>query len=322
MHRIKVFKIKIINMKERNQIVHVLSNGKKLTKKEFLRYFESKVFYTIRKFGLIGKKDKIAVAFSGGKDSIVLLFILNKLCKARRQSLIAIAIDEGINDYRKRLLEQGKKFCSELDIPLKVFSFKKEFGFNLADEKIKKKIAKLRVSYCHVCSVLKRWLLNKLAQKLKIDVVATAHSLDDECENILLNLFKGNPELLAKLGPKAGVNEKIRKAFVQRIKPLYLCSTQEILLYAKLVGLPVPKDKAICPMRGETFRVDIRNWLEKMDNRHIEVKNAIVSSFLKLLPMLHEKYKESNILKCKSCGFASNNEECKACLFLKELKKR
>ncbi len=309
-------------MKKENKIAYVLSNGRKLTKKEFIRYFESKVFYTIRKFDLIGKKEKVAVAFSGGKDSIVLLYILNKLCKARRQDLIAITIDEGINDYRTKLLEQGKKFCSELNVPLKIFSFKKELGFNLSDAKIKKRIEKLGVSYCHVCSVLKRWLLNKTARELKIDVVATAHSLDDECENILLNLFKGNPELLAKIGPKAGVNEKIRKAFVQRIKPLYLCLTQEILLYAKLIGLPIPKDKAICPMRGETFRVEIRKWLEKMDKKHIEVKNAIVNSFLKLLPILHEKYKKSNIMKCKTCGFASNNEECKTCIFLKELKRK
>jgi len=307
--------------KTSKHIVYSLSNGRKFDRKEFLRYFEGKVFYTIRKFELIGKKEKVAVAFSGGKDSIVLLYLLNKLCKARRQPIIALAIDEGIKNYRTELIEEGKKFCNELEIPLKVFSFKQEFGFNLHDSDIRKRIAEINLSYCHICSVLKRWLLNKKARQLGADVIATAHSLDDECENILLNIFKGNPELLAKLGPKVGVNEKIRKAFVQRVKPLYLCSTKEIVLYAKLQKLPIPKNGAICPVRGETFRVDIRRWLEKMDKKHIEIKNAIVSSFLKLLPMLHQRYREANIMKCKKCGFAANNEICKACLLLKELKK-
>ena len=61
-------------------VVYTLSNGQKLGEKKFIRYFEKKVLYAIRKFNLINKSDKVAVACSGGKDSNVVLYILNKLC--------------------------------------------------------------------------------------------------------------------------------------------------------------------------------------------------------------------------------------------------
>lgn len=300
---------------------YYLSCGKWLNANEFMKYFEKKVFYTIRKYELINRKDKVAVAFSGGKDSMALLYILNKLCKAKNQKLIALAINEGIGNYRSNLLKKGKKFCQDNKIPLKMFSFKKEFGFSLDDRRVQQKIAKMKLSNCAVCSILKRWLLNKKAKEMKLDVIATAHSLDDEAENILLNIFKGNSELLAKLGPKSGVNET--KAFVQRIKPFYLCSTKEIVLYAKLKKLPIPgKNIAICPLRGETFRIEIRKFLNDMDKKHVEIKNAIINSFLKMIPLIREKFKDIEFRKCKRCGFASSHEFCKACLLLKELKNK
>ena len=48
--------------------VYTLQAGEKLTKQKFLEYFEKKVRKTIRTNNLIGKKEKILVACSGGKD--------------------------------------------------------------------------------------------------------------------------------------------------------------------------------------------------------------------------------------------------------------
>jgi uncharacterized protein (TIGR00269 family) len=299
-----------------NEKVYFLSCGKWLDRSEFLRYFERKVLYTVRKFSLIGKEDRIAVAFSGGKDSMVLLCILNRLFTPRGNKIIAVSIDEGIPGYRDKLLKSSEKFCKEQGIELKIFSFKKEFGFNLKDKM--KAIEKLKLTNCYACSVLKRWLLNKKARELGFDAVATAHSLDDEAENIMLNILKGNPELLAKLGPFSGIARG--KNFVQRIKPLYLCSTKEILLYAKLKKLPIPKGKSICPLRGMTLRVEIRKWLGYLENEHPEVKNAIVHSFLKIMPGLKEKYKNVEFTRCKKCGFPASHDICKACEMLKEIR--
>ena len=199
--------------------------------------------------------------------------------------------------------------------PLRVFSFKKELGFDLKDKK--KKIERLGISNCYVCSILKRWILNKKAKQLGFDVICTAHSLNDEAETILLNILKGNPELLGKLGPYTGSRDA--KEFIKRVKPFYLCSTKEIILYAKIKKIPLPKD-SICPMRGKTFRVEIRDWLSKLEKNHTEVKNAIISSFLKIMPLLKQKYKSLDFKKCKKCGYASSQDYCRFCILMKELR--
>jgi hypothetical protein len=58
-----------------------------------------------------------------------------------------------------------------------------------------------------------------------------------------------------------------------------------------------------------------------MDKKHIEVRNAIVNSFLRIMPLLKQK-KIGKVRKCKICGFVSAGELCKACFLLNELKKK
>ncbi len=292
-----------------------LSSGKKLDKAEFIHYFEKKVFRTIRRFGMIDIRDNVLVACSGGKDSNVALYVLNKLCKERKQKIEAIAIDEGMKGYRDKLIEGLKKLCKKEDIKLNVLSFKKEYGFTL--DKIHSKIKRLKLSSCHACSILKRWSLNKFAREKKFNVIATGHSMDDEAETIILNYLKGNAKLLAKLGPLSGIERK--KEFIQRIKPLYLCPEKEIILYAKLKKLPLSLE--VCPKRGETFRVEVRNFLRTMEKRHIEVKNAIVNTMLQILPCIKENFRGgSELKKCKICKEPCSNETCKRCQILKLLK--
>jgi len=300
--------------KMERKIVFTLSCGKKLNEKEFCSYFERKILRTIRKFGLIRKGDKIAVACSGGKDSITALYILKNFCSQRRQQLEAIAIDEGIKGYRDRLIKNLKEFCSREKIKLRVFSFKREFGFTLNG--MLEKIKAIGLSNCYVCSILKRWLLNRKARQSGFNIVATGHCLDDEAETILLNQFKGNPDLLAKLGPLTGISKV--KGFVQRIKPLYLCSENEIVLYAKIKKLPI--SLGVCPRRGKTFRVEIRNILAKMEKKHREIKNAIVNSFLQILPLLKKRHAAFELKTCKLCHEPSSQELCKRCQILKQLR--
>src|SRR3990167_4870290 len=109
-----------------------LEAGQKLCKGHFIEYFENKVFKTIRQFDLIGKKENLGVAISGGKDSLTLLNILNKLSKQNPKiKLTAILIDEGIAGYRDKTIKTAKKFCSKNKIKLNIYSYEKEFGMPL-----------------------------------------------------------------------------------------------------------------------------------------------------------------------------------------------
>ncbi len=300
--------------------VFELGNGKKLCKRCFTRYYEKKVFRTIAKYDLIDKGDKIAVAASGGKDSTTLLYLLSRFCKDRRFCTIeAVAIDEGIHSYRDKTLEDLKKFCEQEEIKLHIFSYKKEFGFSLdqALQKVRKKGIKL--TSCHMCGVLRRYLLNKKSRNLGFTKLATGHNIDDEAQTILMNQFKGNIALSAKLGPKTGVIKD--KNFAQRIKPLYFCTEKENMIYSFIHKI-VP-GYVECPNQA-SYRFAIRDFLNKFEAKNPGVKQAIVKSFLATLPILKKKYGNEvnrNTLKnCKKCKEPSSKDICKTCELIEILK--
>ena len=178
-----------------------LYSGEKLCKNHFNQYFNDKIFKTIRQFDLIGKEENLGIALSGGKDSLTVLYILNKLSQQNPKIKInAIAIDEGIAGYRDKTLEKAKEFCQNNNISLHIFSYKEEFGLTL-DEMLKI----LDVRPCTICGIFRRYLLNKKSKELKLTKLATGHNLDDECQSILMNQLKNNIQASARLGPKVGL---------------------------------------------------------------------------------------------------------------------
>ena len=80
---------------------------------------------------MIKNNELVCVAVSGGKDSLVLLVVLNKMSKTHNFRLIAVTIDEGIPGYRDEALKIVESFCAHLKIEHKVFSYKKLFDLTL-----------------------------------------------------------------------------------------------------------------------------------------------------------------------------------------------
>ena len=76
--------------------------------------------------------DHLAVAVSGGKDSLSLLHILVKLKRYRPKTrLTAVTVDEGIAGYREEAMEIAAKNCRKLEIPHHIVSFKQLYGLRL-----------------------------------------------------------------------------------------------------------------------------------------------------------------------------------------------
>lgn len=290
-----------------------LSSGVKLCRSCFIRYFEKKVRKTMRVFNLIEAKDRIAVAVSGGKDSITVLNILNGIATRKKHfQLFAILIDEGIKGYREHTIATAKNFCDEKNITLHIHSFKEEFGCTL-DEMVKK----LGMKPCTICGVFRRYLLNKTARELKADKLVTGHNMDDEAQSVLMNQLKSNIELSARLGPITGV--KIDKRFIRRIKPLYLMAEKEVALYALLKNLRGKYNE--CTYENLSFRGEVRDMLNGLEERHHGVKNNIINSYLEIMPLLKEKYKSDCPINCCSkCGEPTSGDVCTACELLAKLK--
>ncbi len=290
-------------------------SGVKLCSDCFIRYFERKVKRTVRQYELVDPKDKVLVAASGGKDSTAALYILNKLCKQRRQKLEAVIIDLGIGDYSKKNLTNLRKVCKKYKIKLHEFSFKEEFGYSLCYIKSVLKGKGFDIKSCTVCGVLRRYVLNKFARANGFTKLVTGHNLDDESQTVLMNQFKGNIWLSAKLGPMGGAVKS--KRFIPRIKPLYFCPEKEIELYSKCMKFPVLYKR--CPCIVEAYRNRVRVMLNNFEQENPGTKNGIINSFLDVLEFLKSKQK-GKVKYCTNCGEPTTAKICKTCEILSKLK--
>ncbi len=271
-------------------------------KSHFIDNFENKVMETVNKFNLVSKNDKIAVACSGGKDSISILHIINKNFK----NVTAIAVDEGIAGYRDVTLEDLKIFCTKNDIKLKIYSYKDLFGETLDNMK-----TKIKLNPCSICGVFRRTALNKAASGF--DVVVTGHNLDDEAQAVVMNFLKGNLEFSARLGPKSGMSDEF--GFTPRVKPLYFCSEKETAAYAFLQGFDIKFIE--CPNASTSFRAVVRDALNDLEAENLGTKRNIIESFLELSPFLKIKYSDMpKPMLCSNCSQPCKNGVCQACNFI------
>src|SRR3989344_1945301 len=283
----------------------------------FLNYFEDKVFKTIKKYQLIKPNDSLCVAASGGKDSLTILYLTKKYLKENEleNKLFALAVDEGIKDYREHTLIDLKEFCKKYEIELRTVSFKEEFNSTLDEAKSKIDGKKP----CNICGVWRRYLLNKYAREENATKVITGHNIDDEAQVILMNIFKANTGLAAQLGPVTGIKE--HDLFVQRVKPLYFCTEKETKLYSILKKFQV--NFAECPNAQEGYRIQIRDVLNDFEQKYPGTKQGIINSFLEILPLLKNRAIEEenkSIKQCQECGEPATQTICNACKIAEELK--
>src|SRR5213080_460955 len=162
--------------------------GKVLCKSCFRESLERKVRRTISHWEMFSPDDHVAVAVSGGKDSLTLLMILHKLWKRfPRTRITAVTVDEGIAGYREEAVDLATKYCKNLGVEHEVVSFKDLYGYGL-DDFLKNK--QERMTACSYCGVFRRKAINLAAKKVGANKIATAHNLDDIVQTYMLNLFQ------------------------------------------------------------------------------------------------------------------------------------
>ena len=275
-------------------------------KEHFITYFEKKVKEAIKKYKLITKNDQLVVGVSGGKDSLTILYLLKKW----KYEVHALAIDEGIEGYRKQTLEDMNAFCKKYDVPVTIISYKEAFTKTLDEA-----LPILKEKPCTVCGTFRRYLLNKGARDLKGTKMVTGHNRDDEAQAIMMNFLRNNVSLLARQGPRSGIETST--LFVPRVKPLYFCGEKEVLLYSLLKGFKATYVE--CPNTPQAFRADVGRMLNALEEKHPGTKQHIIETFLSDLPQLREQFKGFHVQQCKECGEPSNNEVCKTCSYTKRL---
>jgi len=273
---------------------------------------ERRFWRAVAEHKLIVPNEKIAVAVSGGKDSVVALHLIADYCKNKNCEVAAVTIDEGIKGYRDHSLPVARENAEKLGIEHVVVSFKKVYGATL-DEIVK--LAKKRKSKqhpCTYCGVMRRSLLNQAARGLGADKLATAHNLDDEAQAIMLNYVRGDFSRLHRLGPVYSP----REGFVPRIKPMREIPEKETALYALLKEIKV--HLAVCPYAGG-IHTEIRDFLNDFEVKHPNTKFMILRMFDRMRPYIVRALPSFALRRCQVCGEPTSGELCKACELLKEL---
>ena len=284
-------------------------SGEKLCSKCFSNSILRKTAKTISKYNMIRNNELVAVAVSGGKDSLALLNIINQMAATHNFRIKAITIDEGIPGYRNEALEIVQAFCAKLNIEHKVFSYKELFDLTL-DEALDLRGSE-KTSSCSICGTLRRRAIDHAAKDIGADVIATGHNLDDTLQTFVINMLSGDTNKIGWMDPDTS-NNTLRK-----IKPFCEIYESEIVFYAFTNNIPFQSEP--CPHMNEGIRTEIREFLNSLEGQHSGIKNNLYQSIIKVSQIVKDtNYKQKTI--CAKCGNECTGKICSVCNMVLKLK--
>ena len=284
-------------------------NGESLCNSCFIQSIYEKTKKTIAKYDMLHYGDKVGIAVSGGKDSTSLLYVMSNIMKGHGSKLHALTIDEGIEGYRDEAVKNAERLAEKLSIELLVFSYKDLFGFTLDEALKERKERSVKATSCAVCGPLRRRSIDLAASQLGVNVIATAHNLDDILQTFYINLYAGDLERIKWLNPtfKQSSNFKMR-----RIKPMMEIYEQELAFFAYLNDLPFQSES--CPYMNEGIRTEIRLHLNELEESHPGIKYSTLKTALRIASNLQIGVAESKkITRCEKCGSVSTGPICSVC---------
>ncbi|MHA1651526.1 MAG: ATP-binding protein, partial [Candidatus Helarchaeota archaeon] len=265
----------------------------------FLEFLRNKVKKSIHKYKLLNPYDRIAVALSGGKDSAVLLHILDSIY-SEALDLIGLHINLGIepSNYSKISLNLARELCSDLGREFYCVDLRKEYRISM--DLVEKKEKQLKRSLCGICGTFKRYLLNKYSLELDCEKIATGHVLDDEVSVLLMNMINGNVEQLVRTGPNLIAKNEI---MITRIKPLYEISELETMIYAQFANLKIQDVE--CPYSKGASSLKYKKLYLMFENQLPGLGITFLHNFhKKILGPLQEYYQTTRekVRICAICG--------------------
>ena len=296
----------------RDAVTFVRYNGTHLCAEHFMRYVDRRVKREIRKQIDVERGDKIAVAVSGGKDSMVALKMISSVFNGvNGVEVHAITIDEGIEGYRPPSVDIVRRFCEQNDVVFHLRSFS-ELGVTMDA------IAPVSGSSspCTYCGVFRRMLMNEEARNIGARYLATGHNLDDAAQSIMMNFVRGDVERLARMAP----HMHVQPGLIPRFMPLREIPEKETLLYALVSGMEFWD--GVCPYWEAALRNQYRSIVDDLEDRSPGARFGILSSFDQIRPMLWSNMPQSNLHPCPRCGEPTVGDSCKACQLLDKARSR
>jgi tRNA 2-thiocytidine biosynthesis protein TtcA len=232
-----------------------------------------KVGEAIHRFDMIRDGDRIAVAVSGGKDSVTMLEVLLLLRKRAPIdfSVCAFTVEQGkflapvaaVGEYIRNL---GVDWTYHTDNPsLKLLEDQPDHG-------------------CDLCSRFRRRAVYQIARGLGANVIAFGHTADDLCESLFRNiLYTGR---LSSLPP---VTVSRQRDF-RIIRPLIYVTEELTRGFVESKGVPVVP--CGCSLRTGTVRRGIRETIADWEREHPHLRENILKAMSNIQPgrLLDRRY--------------------------------
>ncbi|MBB5183687.1 tRNA 2-thiocytidine biosynthesis TtcA family protein [Catenisphaera adipataccumulans] len=213
-------------------------------------------------FGMIEDGDKIAVAFSGGKDSMLLFLALSiyQKYKTKHFSLCGIHVDVGFENFdHQPMIDFAEQYNLDLIIDqTRIY------------EILKKHPNPRGQIQCSLCSNLKKGDLFRAAKANGCNKVAFGHHGDDAVETLFMNMMYGSR--IATFQPK----QYMSRQQMDLIRPMIYLKEQDIIEACRknhITGV-----RRVCPNDGFTRRQYIKEKLNAFYAENPEAHDNFISS--------------------------------------------
>lgn len=186
---------------------------------------------------------KVAVALSGGKDSLALLLMLKAIAGRGFPpfDLVAIHVQGEFSCGAGVQTSYLQNICDQLKLPLVIRS----------------STQKLETLECYSCSRERRRLIFEAALQQGAETIAFGHHRDDHAQTLMMNLlhkaeFEGN---LPKI--------RMHKYGVTLLRPMIFVAEEEIRTFAKQQGFL--RIMCRCPVGQNSTRKQVANLLHEIE---------------------------------------------------------
>ncbi len=189
----------------------------------FIKKIRKKVSKTMIQYSMLKKNDRILIAFSGGKDSIVVSDILYSIKGKVGFDFELSAVMIGNSHLNVKYINNKME-----RIKLKIIDFKPE---NIKKNK--------NNSYCQICSRIRRGSIYQYAVENNYNKIVLGHHLDDVIETFFMNQFY--QAKLETMKPVFTSDDKRNTV----IRPLHSILEKDIIKYFNLMEFETLN--TVCP---------------------------------------------------------------------------
>lgn len=219
-------------------------------------------------YALLSDGDRVLVALSGGKDSLVMARLLadqRRILKPRIEVAAAHVIMDNIPYETDRSYLQA--YCASLGLPLHILHASFDDSQSAPADT---QTAHRRKTKCFLCSWNRRKALFSFAASEGFNKVSLGHHQDDVIVTFLMNMtYDGSLHSITPSMP-------MRHYPLTVIRPLYLVPEPLIRELAALLGLE--KQKTPCPYETATKRDAMTQVFETLQRHNAEARYSIWSA--------------------------------------------